>query len=260
MSKIVNSRKISDLHPYVMNLCKQHIANCAKFGVYITVTDVMRSDSYQEYLYEQGRSRDGQIVTWTKKTLGHGMYKYKDSYKSMAYDVAPLTDDKKNTDYGNRSKWIIIIREGKKLGLEHGTDVFGRKDDPHFQLVEGLKRADLDKGKRPSYWNDKPTPKPIPPKKSAIDILVDKNIISSPKYWGLNCVYGKFINGNFARQLILNFGHHVLKTTDYEKCLEYLYDNELINSIDFWRNKTDIDNKVEGQYMMILIERMAERL
>jgi peptidoglycan L-alanyl-D-glutamate endopeptidase CwlK len=263
MSEIINSRKISDLHPYVMNLCKQHIINCSKRGVKIMVTDVMRSDSYQQKLYNQGRTTKGQIVTWTKTTYAHGMYDYNGQPKSMAYDVAPLTDDGKKTDYGNRTKWKVIIEEGKKLGLEHGTDVFGKPDDPHFQLVEGLSKAELKSGKRPSYWNDKPTHTKPQPKQSPYEILQSKGIINKVGFdWQEACEENHQINGLYMKALINNYYKYKTKewSFTFTQALQYLLDDKIISDIAPWLMWCQPNEKVSGQYAKIVISRMSEKL
>lgn len=261
MANMINSRKLTDLHPYMRGLCKQHIVNCAKRGVYIIVTDVMRSDSFQAHLYEQGRSRDGNIVTWTKTTYAHGMYDYKGEYKSMAYDVAPLTDDKKDTDYGNRYKWKIIIEEGKKLGLEHGTEVFGKPDDPHWQLVQGITKAQLKSGKRPSYWDKQPPNFDV--KSNPFQILKSKNIISKDGFdWEVACNENHQIQGIYVKGLFQNYYKYKTKqwSFTFTDVLNYLKDEKIISDMAYWAMNSQPNCKVSGNNVKIVIERMSRLL
>ncbi|MGI6584868.1 MAG: M15 family metallopeptidase [Lutisporaceae bacterium] len=83
---MVNSRKIEDLHPVVREICRKHIEACRKRGVEIIVTSTLRDSEYQEYLYSQGRSRPGNIVTNMRLIGPHGF--------GLAYDVVPIVKRK----------------------------------------------------------------------------------------------------------------------------------------------------------------------
>src|SRR5690606_38735901 len=40
----------------------------SEFGHQVTIVEAVRSQERQNYLFEQGRSRPGQVVTWTKNS------------------------------------------------------------------------------------------------------------------------------------------------------------------------------------------------
>ena len=79
---MINSRKISDLHPVMQAKCNAHIRNCLERGVTIIPTSTLRDDEYQATLYAQGRTRQGSIVTNVKVTGAHGL--------GLAYVVVPI--------------------------------------------------------------------------------------------------------------------------------------------------------------------------
>ncbi|WP_342557802.1 hypothetical protein [Lysinibacillus sp. FSL P4-0201] len=60
------SRDISKLLPVVQTACHLLLQECFKAGIKtIFITEIYRSQERQNYLYVQGRTRSGQIVTWT---------------------------------------------------------------------------------------------------------------------------------------------------------------------------------------------------
>jgi len=142
VKKVTNSRKIEDLHPVVQEICRKHIEACKGQGIQIIVTNTLRDSEYQEYLYSQGRTRPGNIVTNMRLIGPHGF--------GLAYDVVPIVKGK--AVWNNNRYWRIIGIEGKKLGLTWGGDWKSIVDKPHFEYTGGLKAADLRAGKRPSWW------------------------------------------------------------------------------------------------------------
>ena len=142
VKKVINSRKIEDLHPVVQEICRKHIEACKGQGIQIIVTNTLRDSEYQEYLYSQGRTRAGNIVTNMRLIGPHGF--------GLAYDVVPIVKGK--AVWNNNRYWRIIGIEGKKLGLTWGGDWKSIVDKPHFEYTGGLTAADLRAGKRPSWW------------------------------------------------------------------------------------------------------------
>ncbi len=144
---MINSRKIEDLHPKIQELCRKHIKACAKRGVRIIITSTLRDQEYQNYLYAQGRTRPGKIVTKVKLIGAHGF--------GLAYDIAPVTSDGKKILWNDNAKWQVIAEEGKRLGFKWGGDWKNFIDKPHFEMTEGLSYSALRAGNRPSWWKDK---------------------------------------------------------------------------------------------------------
>ena len=136
---MLNSRDTGLLKPYVRYLCELLIEKCAAEGIKLIVTSTLRDDEYQRSLYEQGRSKPGQIVTNLKQTGTHGFgigFDIAQNVKGHEYDIAVL-------------KRVGAI--GKSIGLEWGGEFKTIVDTPHFQYTGGLTIEQLRNGKLPSF-------------------------------------------------------------------------------------------------------------
>lgn len=133
---MINSRNISDLHPYVAGLCNKLMELCKKEGITIQITSTLRDSEYQRYLYEKVPGS-----TNTPLIGAHGF--------GLAFDVVPIVAGKALWD--NQELWNKIGALGKGLGLEWGGDWKSIIDKPHFQFTQGLSSADLRAGKRPKF-------------------------------------------------------------------------------------------------------------
>jgi peptidoglycan L-alanyl-D-glutamate endopeptidase CwlK len=141
------SRKISDLHPDLQILCKQHLQQCEDAGIHLLITCTYRSNAEQESLYAQGRTRPGRRVTNAKP--GESKHNAVDSEGNpcaRAYDVVPLVGGKPiwGTEGEDLIMWNRVGAIGEALGLEWAGHWRGDLVEfPHFQLKElaALKEA-----------------------------------------------------------------------------------------------------------------------
>lgn len=133
---MINSRKISDLHPYVAGLCSRLIELCKNEGITIIVTSTLRDSEYQRYLYEK--------VPGSTNTPLIGAHAF-----GLAFDVAPVVNGK--AVWNNHGLWNKIGALGKSLGLEWGGDWRSIIDKPHFEYTQGLSSSELRAGKRPKF-------------------------------------------------------------------------------------------------------------
>lgn len=126
MSNVTTAnRDIKSLQPLAQQAAQLFLDTCKARGIDIFVTEYHRSQERQNYLYEQGRSRPGKIVTWTRSSNHTSGY---------AWDIAvnpphDLYDSK------------IIAKAGAvaaELGIEWGG-IWKEKDTPHFQIDKGWK-------------------------------------------------------------------------------------------------------------------------
>jgi len=140
-------RDLDKLHWMVEEKCKQLIENCKKRGIIIFVTETVRTNERQKWLYEQGRSRPGNIVTNVSKPSFHA------EHLGLAFDIAILINGKVVWD--NYDAWKIVGEEGVKLGFTWGGNWKTIRDMPHFQLDDGLKTSDIRKGKLPTWFYNK---------------------------------------------------------------------------------------------------------
>ncbi|MFJ6265573.1 M15 family metallopeptidase [Lysinibacillus xylanilyticus] len=85
------------------------------------ITETYRSQERQNYLYSQGRTQPGQIVTWTLNS---------NHKSSLAWDVA-VGPPQSLYDVITLSRIGAIAR---KLGITWGGDWIGSIDRPHFEF------------------------------------------------------------------------------------------------------------------------------
>lgn len=69
---MLNSRNIDDLRPDISLNAKLWLAECRAKGLDVEISNTVRDNEYQAYLYAQGRTRPGNIVTNGKTTTFHG--------------------------------------------------------------------------------------------------------------------------------------------------------------------------------------------
>lgn len=116
-------RDLSELSAAAQTACQLLFQECYKAGIdFIFITETFRSQARQNYLYEQGRSRPGQKVTWTL-TSNHT--------SRRAWDIA-VAPPRNLYDISTLSKVGAIA---KKLGIEWGGYwPVGQYDAPHFEI------------------------------------------------------------------------------------------------------------------------------
>ncbi len=139
----------SNLHPTVEANKNRLIERAAKKNIDVVITEEVRSFKEQNRLYEQGRTRKGNIVTYAKG--GESYHNY-----GLAIDFALENDTGKiiwNIQYdgngNNQSDWYEVAAIAKELGFEWGGDWNNFKDYPHLQMTFGLSINQLQQGVRP---------------------------------------------------------------------------------------------------------------
>ncbi|MGM0806809.1 MAG: M15 family metallopeptidase [Bacillota bacterium] len=139
----------TELHPIVAENRDLLIQKASEKGINIVITDDFRSAAEQDRLYEQGRSREGTIVTHVEG--GESYHNY-----GLAIDFALKLDDGsvvwelERDDNGNgQSDWMEVVGIAKDLGFEWGGDWAGFKDYPHLEMDFGLSIRELRYGERP---------------------------------------------------------------------------------------------------------------
>lgn len=124
MSSVTTTcRDINELLPVAQTACRLLFQECYKAGIRdIFITETYRSQARQNYLYEQGRTRPGQIVTWTKSSR---------HTSRLAWDIA-VAPPKSLYDTATLNKVGAIAR---RLGITWGGDWVGSVDRPHFEVT-----------------------------------------------------------------------------------------------------------------------------
>ena len=105
--------------------CELFLAECKKQGLNVLVTETYRSQARQTYLYEQGRTRPGQIVTNVKKVGYHN--------SGNAWDICKNV---KGQEYNDNAFFAKCGEIAKSLGIEWGGYWTGFVDKPHFQISD----------------------------------------------------------------------------------------------------------------------------
>lgn len=107
--------------------CRLLFQEYYKAGIYnIFITETYRSQARQNYLYAQGRTRPGKIVTWTLKS---------NHTSRLAWDIA-VAPPKPLYDVDTLTKVGAIAR---KLGITWGGDWARKIDRPHFEVKRNWK-------------------------------------------------------------------------------------------------------------------------
>jgi len=139
---MINSRALTDLHPYVAYLAQCHIDRVKGLGIDLIVTSTFRDAESQAQLYAQGRTAPGNIVT--NAGPGHSFHQY-----HCAYDIVPLRNGKAvwGTGGADGALWTSVGQAGMDLGLEWAGNWVSFKEYPHFQYTAGLTINDFLAGK-----------------------------------------------------------------------------------------------------------------
>lgn len=137
-----NQQFIDKLHPKIRDAVKYAliiINDPSKLGSgrsRAVITFGLRTFAEQQALYDQGRSKPGQIVTNAKP--GQSFHNY-----GLAIDIALWVDDKvmswdtkADFNQNNVADWMEVVGVMKNAGLDWGGDWRTFKDLPHFQLNE----------------------------------------------------------------------------------------------------------------------------
>ena len=123
----MSSRSIEDLTPETQELYHKFAVIMKAKNIPYIVTCTFRSQQEQDALYEQGRTKPGQIVTWTRKS------RHTDR---EAFDIAILKNGKISW---NVDDYLEAGKIGRAVGLVWGGDFKTSKDRPHFEKPKEAK-------------------------------------------------------------------------------------------------------------------------
>lgn len=125
---MLNSRDISLLRPDVAANCRKWVERCKAVGLNVLITNTVRDKEYQEYLYAQGRTKPGSIVTNGRTPTFHSdkvgcAFDFCKNVKGHEYDDA---------DFFKKAGMIA-----KEIGFSWGGDWKSFPDKPHIQWDNG---------------------------------------------------------------------------------------------------------------------------
>lgn len=122
MSDITTAcRDINELTPAAQQACKLFLERCAEKGLKVRITETYRSQERQNYLYEQGRTRPGNKVTWTKNSR---------HTSRRAWDIC---QNVKGKEYADSGFFKACGQIAKELGITWGG-TWKQADTPHFEI------------------------------------------------------------------------------------------------------------------------------
>lgn len=119
---MLNSRNLDDLRPDVRVNAERLLELCKKQELKILITQTKRDNEYQAYLYAQGRTRPGKIVTKSKTTTFHGA--------GLAIDFC---QNIKGFEYADTGFFQNVAILAKHIGFSWGGDWLSFTDRPHLQ-------------------------------------------------------------------------------------------------------------------------------
>lgn len=121
---MLNSRDINQLRPDVAANCHKLLEICKAQGMKVLVTSTVRDKAYQAYLYEQGRTRPGSIVTNSKVPTFHWVA------AGLAFDFC---QNIKGQEYSDPAFFVNVATIAKAMGFSWGGNWKSFVDRPHLQ-------------------------------------------------------------------------------------------------------------------------------
>lgn len=127
MSVTTTCRDVSELSSVAQTAIRLLFQELYKAGIRdVFITETYRSQARQKYLYAQGRTRPGNIVTWTLNS-NHA--------SRRAWDIA-VAPPKSLYDVATLNRCGAVAR---KLGITWGGDWKNNLDRPHFEVSSNWK-------------------------------------------------------------------------------------------------------------------------
>ncbi|MBQ7975417.1 MAG: M15 family metallopeptidase [Clostridia bacterium] len=123
-------RSIEELTPNAQKACNLFMAECKRQGLNVLITETYRSQARQDYLYAQGRTRSGKIVTWAKNSR-HTLRRAWDICKNV-----------KGQEYSDNAFFRKCGEIAAKLGITWGG-TWNTPDMPHFEIPADWKGEEI---------------------------------------------------------------------------------------------------------------------
>ena len=119
---MLNSRDLKDLRADVRANVEILLELCRAQEMRVLITQTKRDNEYQAYLYAQGRTRPGSIVTNSRTTTFHGA--------GLAVDFC---QNIKGAEYKEAAFFQNVAILAKHMGFSWGGDWISFPDFPHLQ-------------------------------------------------------------------------------------------------------------------------------
>lgn len=121
---MLNSRDVSLLRADVAKNCRAWLERCKAAGLDVLITNTVRDREYQEYLYTQGRTRPGSIVTNGRTPTFHS------NHAGLAFDFCKNV---RGHEYDDAAFFRKAGSIAKEMGFSWGGDWKSFPDSPHIQ-------------------------------------------------------------------------------------------------------------------------------
>ncbi len=121
---MLNSRDVGLLRPDVAANCRLWLERCRAAGLNVLITNTVRDKEYQTYLYAQGRTRPGSIVTNGRTPTFHS------DKAGLAWDFCRNV---KGHEYDDTAFFRKAAGIAKEMGFSWGGDWRSFPDSPHIQ-------------------------------------------------------------------------------------------------------------------------------
>ena len=125
---MVNSRDVQLLRQDVAANCRCWLERCRCCGLPVLITNTVRDAEYQQYLYQQGRTRPGGIVTNSPVPTFHA------DHAGLAFDFCKNV---KGQEYSDQDFFRQAAGLAKEMGFTWGGDWKTFVDMPHLQWDDG---------------------------------------------------------------------------------------------------------------------------
>ena len=144
MSIGINSRSIDDLHPAVARGCREFIRRMNQAGFpHVGISATFRDNEHQNWLFAQGRTRPGSIVTHAQG--GQSIHNFRLAFDFFRNIQGQAFNDRTPEE---RRFWDTAGQIWTKMGGVWGGNWTGFVDRPHCEYTGGLSLRDLQKGMR----------------------------------------------------------------------------------------------------------------
>lgn len=155
MSK--SQAKINTLKEPLKTAATVLVEQSYSIGIYVIITEALRTYEYQNSLYAKGRNTAGKVIK-PSEVVTNARGGFSNHNFGYAFDFALLMRDGRTIKWDTRRSdnldalpdWGQVVAIAKKMGLEWGGDWRSFTDLPHLQMVFGLSTAQYRAGIRPA--------------------------------------------------------------------------------------------------------------
>ncbi|MFK4473672.1 peptidoglycan L-alanyl-D-glutamate endopeptidase CwlK [Paenibacillus sp. RC73] len=150
--RVKSAKRLEGVAPVIKAAAEALIDRCYARGVWIVITQGLRTYAEQDALYAQGRNGDKrQIVTKVRGGYSIHNFGYAVDFALLLRDGRSVSwDTLKDDDKDSLPDWNEVVEEAKRLGFEWGGDWRKFVDMPHLQMIFGFTTDQFRAGKRPS--------------------------------------------------------------------------------------------------------------